>query len=69
MDSYKYCTVKGDTFDTIAYSVYGDTALVAPIMDANPAYIETAVFGPNVTLEIPKLEKTDDSIYLPPWRR
>ena len=56
-----YITKRGDTFDTIAYEQYGDEELMGPI--------ETAVFEEGIRLEVPELEKTDESIFLPPWRR
>lgn len=63
-----YTTKKGDTFDTVAYEHYGNEELIAPIIRANPDYVETAVFDYGVVLEIPDIEKTDSSVYLPPWR-
>ena len=65
----KYTTVKGDTCDNIAYTVYGDETLTAPIIAANQEYVETAVFDFGIELEIPELEKTDSTVYLPPWRQ
>ncbi len=64
-----YITKRGDTFDTIAYEQYGDEELIAPIIEANRKYAETAVFEEGIRLEVPELEKTDESIFLPPWRR
>lgn len=64
-----YVTKKGDTFDSIAYEVYGDEELIKPIIEANPEYVETAVFDHGAVLEIPGIEKTDGSVYLPPWRQ
>lgn len=63
-----YTTKKGDTFDSIAYAVYGDEELIAPLIKANPEYVETAVFDYGAVLNIPDIEKTDNNIYLPPWR-
>lgn len=64
-----YTTQKGDTFDIIAYKVYGNEELIAPIIKANQAHVETAVFDYGITLEIPDIEMTDDAATLPPWRR
>ena len=64
----KYTTKKGDTFDIIAYNLYGNAEAVTPIMDANPDYIKTAVFDYGVELDIPDLDTTTDAAYLPPWR-
>lgn len=67
-ENMQYTTVKGDTFDTIAYKQYGNEELIKPIIDANPQYAETAVFDFGSVLEIPELDKADDTLFLPPWR-
>lgn len=64
-----YTTKRGDTFDTIAYEQYGDEELMGPIIEANRKYAETAVFEHGINLNIPELEKTDETIFLPPWRK
>ena len=64
----EYITTKGETWDQIAYSVYGDEELIAPIMEANRKHIETTVFESGVKLTIPDIERTDESIFMPPWR-
>lgn len=63
-----YTTQKGDTWDIIAYKHYGNEAFIKPLITANPEYTETAVFDFGITLHIPEIEKTDSSIYIPPWR-
>lgn len=65
----EYITQKGDTWDKIAYEQYGDETLIAPLFAANPDYIEIAVFDFGTKIIIPALDKTDSSVFLPPWRR
>lgn len=65
----QYVTQKGDTWDIIAYNQYGNEELIAPLIEANPKHIETAVFDYGVILEIPEISKVDDNLLLPPWRR
>ena len=65
----KYTTEKGDTWDKIAYTVYGNETFTAPIIAANQKYVETAIFDFGTELDIPELEKTDSTVYLPPWRQ
>lgn len=65
----EYITATGDTFDTIAYSVYGNAELIKPIIEANPDYSDVVVFDYGTRLTIPDIETTDDSTYLPPWRK
>lgn len=63
-----YITAKGDTWDNIAYQVYGNEELIQPIMEANIQYIDTAVFNYGIELVIPEIDRTDDTMYKPPWR-
>lgn len=65
----EYTTIQGDTFDMIAHKCYGNSEMIAPIIRANPDYTEAAVFDFGVVLQIPEIEKTDDSVYMPPWRK
>lgn len=67
MSTYK--TVQGDTWDLIAYQQYGNVFFTPPLLEANPAYIDMAIFPSGVSLSVPELpaaysEKTDT----PPWR-
>ena len=64
----EYTTKQGETFDMIAHKHYGNEEMAAPIILANPDHVETAVFDYGVEIEIPEIEKTDGSVYLPPWR-
>lgn len=65
----KYITAKGDTWDIIAYEVYGKEELIAPLIEANPEYTETTVFDYGIELEVPDINTVDDTALLPPWRR
>ncbi len=65
----EYTTQAGDTWDRISYEQYGDETLIAPLLEANPDYIETAVFDFGTKIIIPNLDKADSSVFLPPWRR
>ena len=47
----KYITNYGDTFDIIAFKVYGNEELMGLIMNANPKHIETAVFDQGTEIE------------------
>lgn len=64
-----YITQKGDTWDSISYNLYGNEELIAPLMEANREKIEITVFDYGIQLIIPEIDKSDSSIYLPPWRR
>jgi len=68
----KYTTVQGDTWDYIAYKVYGKQSgaefYMNALLDANADYMHYVVFPANITLIVPDVEielpKT-----LPPWKR
>jgi len=68
----KYTTMQGDTWDYIAYKVYGEQPgaelYMHTLLDANPAYLLYVVLPAGVVLNIPdiqvELPKT-----LPPWKR
>lgn len=51
VDIYK--TEAGDTWDLIAYKVYGSEQYMRDLLEANPAQASTAVFGPGVELVVP----------------
>lgn len=62
-----YSTVTGDTFDLIAFKVYGQSKMAKAIMDANPDYLDALIFSSNVQLHIPDVEVIEPSS-LPPWK-
>ena len=68
----EYVTKQGDRWDTIAQKAYGDSTLVAGIIEANPSVVVSAVLQAGVRLIIPILEEGEiiiDSELLPPWKR
>lgn len=66
IDIYK--TVLGDTWDLIAFKVYGDEKYMPYLMKANPEYLDIIYFNSNINLICPDIEiPLDES--LPPWKR
>lgn len=66
MELYK--TIQGDTWDAIAFKVYGDEKLFPLLIKANPSHIQTMIFVAGIVLQIPSPpEETIDD--LPPWKR
>lgn len=64
-------TFSGDTWDSIAYRLWGkgtDQTHMADLISANPNYIDTVVFSANVELIVPDVEDKTP-VTLPPWRR
>lgn len=64
----QYKTVQGDTWDGIAFKLYGSEYLMIDLMDANAAQIDTAIFSAGVLLNVPEVE-TPIPATLPPWKR
>lgn len=63
-----YETVEGDTFDSIAFAVYGDEFKASEIIKSNPDYIKNIVFNSGIKLRVPAI-KTPENSTLPPWKR
>lgn len=62
-----YTTKTGDTFDIIAYNIFGNEKYASEIMAVNPEYIKTIVFDLGVNLKIPEIDTTQETT-LPPWK-
>lgn len=62
-----YTTRQGDTWDSIAYAVYGDEAYMQAMIRLNLAHVDTLIFDGGVELVMP-----DRVAYappgLPPWK-
>lgn len=63
----QYRTKAHDTFDKIAYELYGDEKIASYIIEANPNYSDTLVFNEGTLLYLPKLEQIETST-LPQWK-
>lgn len=61
-----YTTVAGDTWDKIAYSVYGDETRAGELMEANPGLLDFFVFPSGVKVVAPETVE-DAGVPLPPW--
>lgn len=65
-----YTTIQGDTWDGIAYKLYGDEKYMKNLIEANWRYTDVLVFSAGVELTVPEIteeEKDDDN--LPIWRQ
>ena len=64
-----YTTSSGDTWDAIAFSVYGSEKYMGWLMQSNPAYVDRLVFEAGVVLQTPELTETATAdAGLPAWR-
>lgn len=64
---YKYKTLEGDTWDSIALDFYNEETLAGEIINANLHYCTTITFDEGIELKIPIIDKPKSS-NLPPWR-
>lgn len=63
-----YYTNEGDTWDGIAFKVYGDEMLHIDLMQANLKLIQIAIFPANVPIICPDVKPTNTK-NLPPWKK
>jgi len=63
-----YTTTQGDTWDMIAYKMYGDEKRMTALLGANPAHRETVIFSASIKLTVPEVQQAVSS-KLPPWKR
>lgn len=64
-----YTTSQGDTFDLIAYDLYGDEYLASDIVALNPEECGTIVFDGGTELKVPIYDDPAESERVAPWRR
>lgn len=62
-----YITELGDTWDLIAYRIYGRESHATYIMQSNFRHLDTLLFHSGVSIVIPDLPDETES-NLPPWR-
>lgn len=68
----KYITIQGDTWDYIAYKVYGAESgtefYMSALLEANQKYLGYVVFPADIELDVPDI-KVELPRTLPPWKR
>lgn len=62
-----YTTIQGETWDQIAYKVYGGEEYAAFLMANNYPFLDILVFSAGTVLNTPGLPEDEDG-ELPPWR-
>lgn len=62
-----YTTVQGDTWDLIAYKLYGEEKYMRYLIEANWPMLDVLIFSSGMVLTVPDLpEETDEDT--PFWR-
>lgn len=70
MPTFTYTTTQGDTWDTIAYRLWGQETLMHQLIMANPEYGDVLVFGADITLSVPAINTSPCvPASLPPWMK
>ena len=66
-----YTTVQGDTFDSIAFKLFGNEKYIKELMEVNTDHLTTIIFSSGEVLNVPEInvEYNISSDNLPPWRR
>lgn len=62
-----YTTIQGDTWDLIAYKLWGSEYLLPLLFDANPKQATTIIFSAGVMLNVPIIEDETDEVDRPEW--
>jgi phage tail protein X len=65
----EYVTIDGDRWDLIAWAMYGNAALMEPIIVANPQVPISRRLTGGLTLRIPILDIQPAVTGMPPWKR
>lgn len=63
-----YTTISGDTWDMVAYKVYGNEMYMDILIKENLEYKDVYIFSAGVALSLPKIE-LEVSKSLPPWKQ
>ena len=63
-----YTTQQGDTWDLIAFRVYGDVKYTGWLMQNNFPHLDIFVFGAGVILQTPELPESEQLAGAPVWR-
>lgn len=65
-----YTTILGDTWDSIAYKLFGDSKTYENLLENNIEYQDTLIFQAGIKIKYQ--DNSEVKIYtenLPPWRR
>ena len=63
-----YTTITGDTWDAVAYKVWGNEMYTDTLIKANLEHKDTFIFPAGVMLTLPEIE-LEVSESLPPWKQ
>lgn len=64
-----YVTMRGDTWDAVAYRLWGDEFLMDALIRTNPEHADVLVFPAGVVLAVPDARPRARKRELPSWMR
>ena len=64
-----YVTSQGDTWDSIAYELFGSEGYMGILMDANPDLLDILVFSAGTIICVPAEVQEEIDEDMPFWRR
>ncbi len=67
-DTATYTTEQGDTWDAIAYKVYGDARHTGWLMQANLPLLDIFTFRAGTLLQTPPVPEEGNTAEAPIWR-
>lgn len=64
-------TIQGDTWDILAYRLYGNEHLMHVLINANIQHRKIVLFPAGIVLNVPEIDTTSAEYEsnLPPWKR
>lgn len=62
-------TEQGQTWDVIAYDLYGDEFLASDLIELNPKYAACLIFSGGEEIKVPVYDDDVDWDSVAPWRR
>lgn len=68
MSENTYTTISGDTWDIVAYKVYGNEMYMDKLLKANLEHKDTYIFPAGVVLSLPEMD-LEIPQSLPPWKQ
>lgn len=66
--SNTYTTISGDTWDMVAYKIYGNEMYMDKLIKANLEYKNIYIFPAGIVLNLPEID-LEVSESLPPWKQ
>ena len=64
-----YVTSQGDTWDSIAYYLYGSESYMGTLLDANLDILDVLVFSSGTVIQVPEEVQAEVDEDMPFWRQ